>query len=262
MLLNIIIVWYNEELNIPKMFKHLEYMRSKIDCRIIYVDQESTDKSVELMKKWWAEVYVHKNKWYADPDKKWAVEELCWDDEWCFILDCDEEMTNELADYIYEIIKLNPKNTCYSITRATYLLWVSITKNYQLRLFKKDSAILSLQVHNYINSAENSNHILLRQKINEIDLKLEWKWIYFMINKNNNYSDKELDKIKDISLLKCIFFMIWKPILWFFWFWIRYGNFFKGTVWFINCCLMSQYQFWIYAKLYERLKSKDFKTYK
>ena len=241
------------------MFKHLEYLKSKIDCRIIYVDQDSTDKSVELMKKWWAEVYIHPNKWYADPDKKWAVEELCWDDEWNFILDCDEELTNELSDSICEIVGLNPKNTCYSIVRATYLLWVVIIENRQLRLFKKDLVILSLQVHNYINPAEHSTHILLKQKINEIDLKLEWKWVHFIINKNNNYSDKELDKLQDISLFKCLIFMVRKPVLWFFWLWIRYGNFFKWATWFITCCLMSQYQFWIYAKLYERLSLKNVK---
>ncbi len=262
MILNIVIVWYNEELNIPKMFKHLEYLRSKIKCRIIYVDQESTDKSAELMEKWWAEVYIHPNKWYADPDKKWAVEELCWNDEWCFILDCDEEITKDLADKIYKIIKLNPRYTCYSIIRSTYLLWVNIVKTKQLRLFKKDSAELSLEVHNYINPSSNAEHIILKEKLNEIDLKLEWKWIYYTINKNNNYSNKELEKIQDISKAKCIFFMLRKPILRFFWFWIMYRNFFKWTVWFINCCLMSQYQFWIYAKLYERLKLKDFKTHK
>lgn len=251
--LNIIIVWFNEEVNIPKLFKHLEYLRTNINCRIIYVDQESEDNSVELMKKWWAEVYIHKNQWYADPDKKWAVEKLCGDWEWCFILDCDEEFNNHLVDTIKSIISENEDWKCYSVLRKTDFLWKNVAQAWQLRFFKKGSVALSLEVHNYINPANNTIHIHLKEYIDEIDMKQKWQWIRVLINKNNNYSDKEQDKIKDISKAKTVFMMIRMPILWFFWWWIVHKNFFRWWSWIIHCSLQAQYQFRKYAKKYEQL---------
>lgn len=252
--LNIIIVWYNEERNIPKMFEHLKYLRSKIECRIIYIDQESTDNSVRLMKKWWAEVYEHKNLWTPDPDKKRAVENLCWDKERCFILDCDEELSNEMVDNIYEIINKNDIMSCYSFIRNMYWMWIIVNSSNQLRLFTKKSVILSTEVHNYINPANNSNHININLCMNEIDKKLEWKSIFVVAEKNNRYSDLELKKHKNISKWNIIRFMVRKPVLWFFWFWIRYKLFFKWLNWWIYCKLMAQYQFLIYAKLKEKTK--------
>ena len=260
--LNIVIVWYNEELNIPKLFKHLEYLRSKVDCRIIYVDQESRDNSVELMKNWWAEVYIHPNKWYADPDKKRAIETLCKDWEWCFILDCDEEFNNHLVNTICWIIKNNENGKCYSVLRKTEFLWKNVAEAWQLRFFKKNTVILTHDVHNYINPVNGVMHVHLNEYINEIDLKLEWQWVRFLINKNNNYSDKELEKIGNISTMKVIFLMIWMPILRFFWWWIVHKNFLRWRTWIIHCSLQAQYQFRIYAKLYEKMKTKKNKNYK
>ena len=261
MRLNIIIVWYNEEPNIPKLLKHLEYLKSKIDCRIIYVDQESIDNSVDLMKKWWAEVYIRQNKWYADPDKKWAVEELCKDGEWCFILDCDEEFNNHLADTICWIMEDNEDGKCYSVLRKTEFLWKNVAEARQLRFFKKGTVILTLDVHNYINPADDVIHVYLKEYIDEIDLKLKWQWVRSLINKNNNYSDKELDKIWNISTLKVIILMIWMPILWFFWWWIVHKNFIRWWAWIIHCTLQAQYQFWIYAKMYEKIKTQKNKKH-
>ena len=57
--------------------------------RIIYIDQSSTDNSIEIARKYWCNIYIHPNQWYADPDKKWAIDELCNDDEWILIQDAD-----------------------------------------------------------------------------------------------------------------------------------------------------------------------------
>jgi GT2 family glycosyltransferase len=50
--LNIIIVGHNEEKNLPKLFKSLEYFEGKVDLNIIYCDQESTDDSVKIAKEY------------------------------------------------------------------------------------------------------------------------------------------------------------------------------------------------------------------
>jgi len=120
--LNIITVWYNEEINLPKLFKSLEYIKSKIEIRHIYVDQSSIDNSTNIAKENWCEIYVHENKWYADPDKKWIVENLLNNEDWCLILDCDEEITKELSDEI--IININNnKFDIFNIYIESIIFW-------------------------------------------------------------------------------------------------------------------------------------------
>lgn len=253
--LNIIIVGYNEESNLPKCFKYLEYLRSKINCRIIYVDQSSEDKSVEIANKNWAEIYVHPNKWYADPDKKWAVEELCEKEEWCMILDCDEELTKGLSDKIYSLIKENRLWFCYSIVRNTYWMWIVVAKTYQLRIFKKEAVNIDSTIHDYIRPKNKNKHLRLKEGITEIDLKYQWKEFEFIVSKFNKYSSIEADqlyKTKQYNLFLIYFFVLTKPIIRFFWIYFLHLNFLKWWRWLFNSLLMWFYQFLIYSKIYEK----------
>ena len=171
--LNIIIVGYNEEKNIPKLLKYLKFLTQELDeYKIFYIDQESKDNSVELMKKWWAEIYVHQNKWYADPDKKWAIETLCKDDEWCFVLDCDEEVTKDLG---YEICKAisSGKYDIYNINVQIQGLWWVINNCLQKRLFKKSAMTVTEEIHNYLQA--NSDKIwTIKSKLINNDKKERW----------------------------------------------------------------------------------------
>ena len=256
--LNIIIVWYNEELNIPKMFKHLEYLRSKIDCRIIYVDQSSTDNSVKLMKKWWAEVYIHPNKWYADPDKKWAVEELCWDDEWCFILDCDEEITKEFSDEIMEAMN-SWKHDIYFFNRQTYGLWWVVCDNVEKKFFIKSSMEVSDKIHDYLHP-KSCNIWMLKNKLIH-DNKNEWYHeIEILVNRANKYSNIEVEQM-NIPYIKAVFYLFRKPFLWFWWFMIKNKQIWRWIIWIIISTYYAYYQFLIYAKYIEKLKWKTFKNY-
>jgi GT2 family glycosyltransferase len=46
--INIIIVGYNEEENLPKLFASLSVLKEKYEPRVIYIDQESTDTSLMI----------------------------------------------------------------------------------------------------------------------------------------------------------------------------------------------------------------------
>lgn len=256
--ITIITVGYNESRNLPKLLKSLEYIKSKINVRHIYVDQESTDNSLEIAKNTWCEVYLHKNQWYADPDKKWAVEKLCRNDDYILILDCDEELTTELSD---EIIEFIDNNGWYKICRI-YLdivqLWIIVSVCHQLRLFKKSWVTISDSIHEYIKPiSEEGRQYYLKNHIINKDIRFLDNEIYSIVEKNNRYTDKELEKIWNISRWKIILFMVRKPVLWFFWFWIRYKLFFKWLNWWIYCKLMAQYQFLIYIKKRENISYKS-----
>ena len=256
--LNIIIVWYNEEKNISKMLKHLNNLKNKTDCRIIYIDQESKDNSVKLMEDWWAEVYVHENKWYADPDKKWAIETLCKDDEWCFILDCDEEITKNFADEICKAIS-SEKYDIYNINVQILGLWWILNNCVQQRLFKKSAMILTEEIHNYLQANSDKIWTIKSNLINN-DKKERYHELKTMEDKANIYSEKELDKL-DLPYWKAVFNLFWMPFLRFWWYMIRNKQIKRWLMWIIISKHYAHYQFLIYAKYIEKLKSKDFKTY-
>jgi len=212
--LNIITVWYNEEINLPKLFKSLEYIKSKIEIRHIYVDQSSIDNSTNIAKENWCEIYVHENKWYADPDKKWIVENLLNNEDWCLILDCDEEITKELSDEI--IININNnKFDIFNIYIESIIFWWFGSKSYWYRLFKKSWVKLTNEIHNYINLISNKIWYLKNNILNN-DLKYLWNEIKVLTEKMNRYSSIEIEKIWNIWKHKIIFFIFWKPIQRFF----------------------------------------------
>ncbi len=135
-MLNIITVWYNEEINLKKFFESLKYIKSKIEVKHFFVDQSSDDNTAEIAKNNWCEVYIHPNKWYADPDKKWIVENFLKNEDWWLILDCDEELIKELSDEIIEKIE-NNKDILFQIWLSTNFLWIKNWYFVQSRLFKK-----------------------------------------------------------------------------------------------------------------------------
>ncbi len=250
MKLNILTVGYNEETNLPKLFESLKYIKSKIDIRHIYIDQTSTDNSFGIAKKFWAEVYVHENKWYADPDKKWAVESLLTEDDWCLILDGDEELSKELSDEIVWLISTNT-DSIYKIKLKVYLLWPSFVVFNQLRLFKKSAIIITDEVHNYLKAKNNYQKTSENFIINKDNKDLN-KSIFNHINKINTYSEKELYKYPGLSKSKIVIFMALKPFLSFVQWYIFNWLIKHGLSGFIVSLNMSYYTFTIYTKLYEK----------
>lgn len=256
--LTIIIVWYNEEENIHKMLKYLKNLSNFTNYKVIYIDQESTDNSAKIMEKQWAEVYIHKNKWYADPDKKRAIENLCGSDDWCLILDCDEEITKEFATEIWEALS-SEKYDIYNINVKILWLWGELNTCKQKRLFKKSAMTLTEDIHEYLKP--NSKNIwYIKSPLINNDKKEWYHELKTMENKANIYSEKELLKL-NIPYRKAIIFLFRKPFLWFWWFMIKNKQIKRWIIWIIISRHYAHYQFLIYAKYIEKLHSKNFKTY-
>lgn len=95
---------YNEESNIEDC---LQSVKPLVD-EIIVVDGSSSDKTVDLAKKFGAKVYIKKNHPIFHINKQKAFD-LC-RGEWILSLDADERVTPSLAKEIREIIHLSNKD--------------------------------------------------------------------------------------------------------------------------------------------------------
>lgn len=92
------IVVRNEEKNIERCLRSLDFCDE-----IIVVDQESTDKTVKIARKYTKNIYHDKCWGYADPSRKLGASKC--KGRWILNLDADEEITNPLKLEILDAIK-------------------------------------------------------------------------------------------------------------------------------------------------------------
>ena len=141
MKLSVAITTYNEEQNIVSCLGPLKNWADEI----VVVDGTSTDKTVELAKKYGAKVIITDNKPIFHINKQAAIDEC--KGNWILQLDADEVVTDELKKEIDEIIGSKDSYSAYWITRRNLFLgrWLKKCGQFPdpvIRLFKKGRARL------------------------------------------------------------------------------------------------------------------------
>lgn len=255
--LNIIIAWYNEEKNINKLAKSLQYISESNDIPvdIIYCDQSSIDKSIDIIKKYsYIQIRHHEKYWLWEISRIKIHNEEIDESEWLLFLDADEELTPMISDEIVYIIQSEEYDIGW-IKFDLLFMWIKLSTAKQPRLFKKWSTLLQNIPHNHFVQVSNRQTTLTHKMINH-DLKQYGQEINIILEKLNRYTDKEMDQYKKISKLRLLYQMFFKPIIWFFWFGIWWWYFFKGISWWICAFHNAAYEFFKGAKLYEKFYSK------
>lgn len=136
--ISVILITKDEEKNISDCLKSVEWADE-----IIVVDAESTDRTIELAKKYTDKIFIRKWEGYV-PQKKYALSLTS--NEWVLSVDADERITTELKNEILNIS--SGAFDGYKIRRKNFLLNEEITScgwgnDYQLRLFKKEKTNLT-----------------------------------------------------------------------------------------------------------------------
>jgi glycosyltransferase involved in cell wall biosynthesis len=136
--ISVTVITKDEEKNISDCLASVDWADE-----IIVVDSESTDRTIELAKKFTEKVFIKKWEGYV-PQKRYALSLAT--NEWVLSLDADERVTPELKE---EILNLSPGDYFgFKIRRKNFLMNKEITscgweKDYQLRLFKRNKADLN-----------------------------------------------------------------------------------------------------------------------
>ena len=122
---------------------------NNITDEIVVVDQESSDKTAEIAKKFGAKVFSFKKVEYVELARNFAISKAT--NPWILILDADEEISGALGAQIQKILK-NPKADYYRISRKNIIFghWIKHTQwwpDYQIRLFKKGSVSWNEIIH-------------------------------------------------------------------------------------------------------------------
>lgn len=138
----VIIHSLNEEKNINNCINSAKLLTDKI----ILIDMESTDKTVELAKNSNVSVLNFPKSNYVEPARKFGIDKAKTD--WVLILDADERITIELAKEIKQLLTINSSPlTYFKIPRknifgqSQWLKHGGWWPDYQIRLINKKSFI-------------------------------------------------------------------------------------------------------------------------
>jgi glycosyltransferase involved in cell wall biosynthesis len=132
------VITFNEEHNIAKALESLSWADE-----IVVVDSESSDRTVEIARKFTDRVFVRLWPGYS-AQKNFAAEQAC--NDWIFSLDADERVSPELADKIKQLkLGNSPVPGAFEMPRLTYYLdrWIKHSgwhPDYKLRLYNRNRA--------------------------------------------------------------------------------------------------------------------------
>jgi glycosyltransferase involved in cell wall biosynthesis len=184
--LSIIILTYNEELNLPKSLSSLK----RLNGALYVVDSYSTDRTENICREYGADFYqnrfeTHTKQW------QWALENLpISDDTWVLGLDADQELLPELADEINALMDAQSDIDGYYLKRRNYFLgtWIrygGYYPRYLLKLFRKNAVYLDpgelMDHHFYV----NGKTARLKHDFIENNLKED---LDFWTEKHNRYA--------------------------------------------------------------------------
>ena len=135
--LTVLILTYNEELNLPYA---LESVAGWAD-QIIVVDSFSQDKTVDIAQSFGAEVYQNRFEDFVQ-QRNWAMEVPTYRHEWFLYIDADEEVSPELKGEIMGMLaSVSNQVAGFEMQRQFFFLGKplkhGISRNWFLRLIRR-----------------------------------------------------------------------------------------------------------------------------
>ncbi len=230
--LSIVIITKNEEKFIADAIKS-----SLFADEVLILDSGSSDKTCEIASDLGAKVLFQ--EWLGFGAQKNRAVELASND-WVFVLDSDERITNELKDEIIKTID-NPKADGYFVARLNNFFGKDIKScglypDYSIRLFNRiKGAFNDVPVHESVQMQTAPSHLKNHM------IHLAYESIEEFIQKQNRYSSLNHKK-------KSLFKAIVNPYWTFFKLFIIKKGFLDGYHGFIIAKLYAQYTFWKYIK--------------
>ena len=230
--ISVVIITKNEEKHIKNAIQSALFADE-----ILVLDSGSMDKTCDIAKKLGAR--VEHQEWLGFGCQKNKAVELASND-WVFVLDADEEITEKLRYEIIETLQ-SPISNGFYVARLNNFFGRDIKTcglypDYTIRLFNRSKGFFnelpvheSVQIQGQVSKLKNHMTHIAYESIDEF------------IQKQNHYSGLSPKKR---NILKALISPFWTFFKLYF---IRRG-FLDGRHGFIIAALYSQYTFWKYIK--------------
>lgn len=230
--ISVVLATFNEEKNLPDC---LESVKNFAD-EIVIVDGTSTDKTVEIARKFGAKVVVTTNPQIFHINKQKAIDMASKD--WVLQLDADERITPSLVKEIEEVIGDNESKNGYWIPRKNWFLGRFLMKggvypDYTLRLYRKGKGKLPQKDVHEQAIVKGEAGYLKEPLIHIADPEFGRYIMRF-----NRYTDLIAKEYKEKKVgknpLSMVKYMIGLPLWWFFLIYVRHKGLmdgWQGFVW-------------------------------
>ncbi len=284
--ISVIIPVRNEEQNIAACIESVLWADE-----VWVVDSQSTDKTVEIAKRYTQHVVQFHYTGSYPRKKNWALDGLPFSNEWILILDADERVTSELEGEIRGAMKRSAQVDGFYLNRRLIFLgrWIRHCgwyPSWNLRLFKhRLGRYEKLETEDVPNAGdvEVHEHVVLNGRTEYLTKDLlheDFKSVYHFVERHNRYSnwdarvyDNTLTGVHGSSSIRARLFgsplerkryikRLWvkvpaRPLFRFIWmYFLRFG-FLDGRPGLIFCTLMSMHEAVISAKLYEHQLTRE-----
>lgn len=228
--ISVAITTYNEEENISICLASVfDWVKE-----IVLVDGSSTDKTVEIAKKYKANIIIVKNLPNFHFNKQKAIDNC--KHKWILQLDADEVVSEELRQ---EIININEEEGIngYWMPRKNYFLGRFLNKggqypDYTLRLYKRGKGYLPCKsVHEQAN-VEGKTAYLKNPLLHYVYPDFNHYLKHFRLYTDFFASELRQEKMK-INLFSLLDYMLMKPLWWFMMTFFRHKGFMDGIPGFV-----------------------------
>ncbi len=190
--ISINVIAYNEEEEIAPCLKSARLLADEI----VFVDNESTDNTKQEAEKYADKVLSFSNHGYVEPARNFGIEKCSGD--WVFVLDADERITPELANYLKKLVQNVSENVgAVAVPRKnfTFGFWLKHGgwwPDRQVRFIRKSHFVnWPKEIHSFPE---------IKGKIKEISIPfhhLTIKDIAEMVERTIRYSQKEAKLLQE-----------------------------------------------------------------
>jgi len=246
---SVVVITKNEEHN---LIPCLESVHGWAD-EIIVVDDESTDKTVEIAGKYTDKIF-HRKMDNEGTHRNWAYAKA--KNEWVFSLDADERATEELKKEIDEILP-KAEFDAYTMPRKNYIgdYWIKYGGQYpaaQLRLFKRDHLRYEeVEVHPRVFLKNGMEH---RGFLTKDIVHKSYRDFEHFLSKLNGQTNLEAKKWFQTNRKMSLGKAVWRTMDRFPRTYIRKKGYKDGFIGFMMSFFASLYQIISYAKYWELKK--------
>lgn len=230
---SVVLATYNGEENLASCLDSVEDLADEI----IVVDGGSTDRTVEIAKKYGAKVKITDNPPIFHINKQKAIDMATSD--WILQLDADERVTSQLKNEISHLISIDGRGSQlngYWVPRKNWFLGRFLMKggqypDYTLRLYKKGKGRLPQKdVHEQAivdgKTGCLKNPLLHYPYKNFSEYLFKWNRYTDLIS--GQFREDRLKKNLVERLFYGFFYLIIKPIYWFLLTYVRHKGFVDG----------------------------------
>lgn len=248
--LSVIVITRDEEANIERCLESVAWADE-----IVVADSGSTDRTVELARKFTDKVYTAEWRGYAGT-RALAVERTS--HPWVLWLDADEAVTPELAEEIRGVLGgADDSVAAYAMPRKAFFLgrWIRHCgwyPDYVTRLFRRDRARFGTSLSPHEGLVVDGVVRRLRSDL----LHHTYPTLALALDKLSRYATLLAEEMKRKGRTAGFPDLVVRPAFRFFQMYVLRLGFLDGVHGFVVCALHSWYVFAKYAKLWEATRTR------